>query len=173
MSCFIVKKKPVLPHTVFVVGVDGSQRSHDAVLLALRLARPQDTIVIVHIEDLAAQPVLGSAASASARRYDADYVSAQYTKLAASRGGGPSRPKVTFLRITLKAGHSGVADAFLAAAEEHDAEIILVGVDGEHARAHKGVESMARVGSTTDKVIRAARANVLVVSRRGVLINTN
>lgn len=152
MSVFIGKRKHIADHTIFVVGVDGSETAHDAVCLAIRLARPTDRIVLIHIEDASAQPVLsGPAGENKSERFDADVVEARYHAFIAAR---PSSGvcECVFKRILKPVGSAGgVSDTFLDAAQEEDAEIVLVGIDGLGAKAHG---HKARVGSNTDNVVK-------------------
>lgn len=144
-TALVVKDAEPVKPSLFVVGIDGSARAHQAMEMALHLRRPGDKIQLIHVEDLSAQ-------AGAARQFDADVVEAKYAALAGGLEG------VTFQRV-LK-GATGVADTFLHLADEAGATYIMVGVDG--LSAHSAGKAV-HLGSVSDRVVRNARCHVFAV----------
>jgi len=174
-SCLIVKRLPPAGGTTLAVGVDGSSAAHAAALLALRLARPGvDRVVLVNVDDRAAQPALRAdrpalpeagepgADACGHRKFSSDEIEETYRSLLA--GLAPEAAAgATFSRVVRPAGGGSVADVFLGAVENAGADVLLVGMDGLRHHAHAGAAEAAHVGSNTDAVVRRAKASVLAV----------
>ena len=135
----------------FFAGVDGSERAHDCVRLALRLARPQrgDRVTVIFVEDPSDKAGKG--------RFTPAAVEARYAAVAAEN------PHLAF-RIVVRGKDQGIADSLLAAAED-EATHIIVGVDGVGHIA-MGSADAARLGSTSDRVVRSATCSVICLQGR-------
>lgn len=174
-SCLIVKRLPAAGGTTLAVGVDGSTAGHTAALLALRLARPGvDKVVLINVNDRAAQPghrvdrpalpETGEpgADACAAHKTSPEEVEETYRALIAALEPAAAAG-ASFKAVVRAAGGGSVADTFLDAADEADADLIVLGMDGLHHHASHGTANGVRVGSNTDAIVRRARVNVLAV----------
>jgi nucleotide-binding universal stress UspA family protein len=134
---------------VILVGLDGSVRSQQALLLALRLARPgRDCVRALYVEGVAAGGVAGE------REGDAVEAGAR-TLLAGAVAGGLD---ATLLRRPLRAAHSP-GHVVHAVADELGATLAVCGADGLGASLK---EQRQGLGSCSDHVIKNVSCNVLV-----------
>jgi nucleotide-binding universal stress UspA family protein len=149
MSAVIVKRRTVLPSEVFVVGVDGSDRAHRGVELALQLRRPEDTVIVLHVENPALE-------CEETGKYHASAVAARYSTFCADKAN-------CSFSSTQVHGAVAVADVIVDWAADHDATFIVIGADGVGAYA---VGHEARLGSVSDAVVKKARCNIICIQER-------
>jgi nucleotide-binding universal stress UspA family protein len=157
VSSLIVKRVPPSAEcTTFCVGVDGSGTAHSAVLLSMRLARPSDRVVIVHITG---DGEATSAAEEDEGLKDGPFTTDAIAKVYTALAGG--HPNTTFVLVPRRVGVEApgtVSSRFLAVAEDEGADIVVIGVDGLSAKA---AGMVAHVGSNTDAIARKAHCSVL------------
>ena len=115
MPAVISKNTAAAEQNAFLVAVDGSDRAHEGLELALRLMKEGDRTTVLHVDDPADRKGGNGVRSAAA-------VEARYTAFCAAH------PQATF-RCVVRTGDQGVADAVIAASEDSSTHIIC-GVDG-------------------------------------------
>lgn len=159
MTAIITKAAapPTGAGVVLAVAVDGSERAHEGVQLALRLAKPADRVALIHVEDLSAQPATTEVAgTAKGRKYDSDEVEIRYTAFC------KTAPQASFQRV-VRGREDTVAACICAAADAAGASFLVVGVDGLNSWASGKRD---HVGSNSDGVVRMASCTVIAVQRR-------
>ena len=115
MPAVISKNAAAAEQNSFFVAVDGSDRAHEGVEMAVRLMKEGDRTTIVHVDD-------PSDKKGGSGRLSAEAVEARYAAFTAAH------PQASF-RCVMRSGDLGVADAIVAAAED-SATHIICGVDG-------------------------------------------
>jgi nucleotide-binding universal stress UspA family protein len=150
MPAIISKNMVTAESNHLFVCVDGSDRAHLGVLLAMRFLRPKtgDRVTVASVEDLSDR--LGAKG-----KFTTDSVTSKYTSFCAEN------PAATF-RLLTKGKDIGVADTLLEAAED-DATHIICGVDGvgSHAAGKKDI-----LGSVSDRIVRGSTCTVITVQGR-------
>lgn len=147
-SSLIVKNKPLAagePATL-LVGVDGSDGAHNAVELLDRMRRPEDTLLVVHIQDPSDRGVSGD------KKFTTEAVTARYTAYAAGKSNA-------VFQVLHKSTDGNAASELVALAESKDAHMLAVGVDGLGSYT----SGREKLGSVTDAVVKNARCDVLTV----------
>jgi nucleotide-binding universal stress UspA family protein len=127
----------------------------------MRLARPADRVVLVHIitPGEATDPQEQETVAAPAE-YTTAAIKARYEALVAGL------PQASFLLVPRAVGieaPGSVSSQFLDVASEEGADIVVIGVDGLAATA---AGAALRVGSNTDAIARKARCSVLTCQVR-------
>ena len=146
----IISKNMVTPEqNHFFACVDGSDRAHVGVELALRLARAGDQITVATCEDFSDKDKGKYATSAVEQRY-ASFCQAH--------------PPAIF-RTFPKAKGESVAEALIAAAEDCATHMIC-GVDGVGKHAEGTVHHL---GSTSDRIVRGAICSVICIQNRSIV----
>jgi len=134
----------------FLVGVDGSLRSMEALLFTMRIAkRGRDKIRVLYIEDLAGGGVAGER--------DGDAVEASLSANLKTACHPEGLFDFAFHRSPR--GSRSPAQVFVDEAEACDASVVVVGADGIGATLE---EKKVGLGSISDAVLRAVRTNVLI-----------
>jgi nucleotide-binding universal stress UspA family protein/RimJ/RimL family protein N-acetyltransferase len=128
--------RPGRPIQAIVVGVDGSETGAEALAVALQLAAA-----------LGSELHLVSAYSSLQAPSEAEAVLAEATRVARAEG----------LEAVTHARRDDPADALIAVAQEHDADVLVVG------SRDRGREAQRRLGSVADKVLHQALCSVLIV----------
>lgn len=131
---------------VVLVAVDGSTRSQQALLLALRLARPgRDKVRAVYVETVG---VVGDR--------EGDAVQTGFAALTA-----PAKAAGIDLALVRKSigGFKNPAEVILALIDELSASMVVVGADGLGASMQ---EKKQGLGSVSDHVLRKASCDVLL-----------
>jgi hypothetical protein len=150
MPAIISKNMVTAESNHLFVCVDGSDRAHLGVLLAMRFLRKGtgDRVTIASVEDLSDR--IGAKG-----KFTTDSVMSKYTLFCAEN------PTATF-RLLTKGKDIGIADTLLEAAED-DATHIIVGVDGvgSHAAGKKDI-----LGSVSDRIVRGSTCTVITVQGR-------
>ena len=149
---------------VILCGLDGSVRSQQALLLALRLARPgRDTVRALYVEDVASGGVAGE------REGDA----IEQGALALLAPALASGADVGLLRRPISSLPNPGA-VLRAVADELGATVLVIGADGIGRTLREREEGL---GSTSDHVLRHATCNVLIFHVpghiQGILENSN
>lgn len=150
-TSIIVKNRDVPASSLFVVGVDGSERAQRGVDFVLRTARAEDSIVLLHVEDLTLQAHGGKA-------MDAPAVEARYR----------DTPRVSFVRV-VKAMESHVADTIVDFCIDRGATYVVIGADGMGAFVRGDAQ---RMGSNSDKIVRTSRCTVVVMQEKHAVYAT-
>jgi len=134
---------------VLLVGLDGSTRSQEALLLAARLSRTgRDKVHALYVEDIAAGGVAGER--------DGDVIEkAASGLLEACRAKGCD---ITFIRRSIKGFHNPGA-VIKSVADELSATMVIIGADGLGATLD---EQKTGLGSCSDAVLRTVSCNVLI-----------
>ena len=133
-----------------LVGLDGSVRSQQALLLALRLARAgRDVVRAVHVQGLGGGGVAGERGG--------DAVEAGVRALLAPALA--SGVDAALLRRPLTAALASPGAVLHAAADELGASLVVIGADGLGSSA---AERRVGLGSCSDHVLRNVSCNVLL-----------
>lgn len=136
----------------FFVAVDGSDRAHQGVEIALRLMKPGDRTTVLHVDDPTDK-------KGGAGRFAPEAVEARYAAFIADH------PQCVF-RCAVRTGDQGVADVICAAAED-SATHIIVGVDGLGSVAEGKKTAEAHLGSVSDRVVRTSACTVIAIQSKG------
>ena len=145
MPAVISKNAAAAEQNAFLVAVDGSDRAHAGVELALRLMKEGDRTTVLHVDDPADRKGGSGARSSEA-------VEARYTAFCAAH------PQATF-RCVVRAGDQGVADTVIAASEDASTHIIC-GVDGlgKLAEGKAGADGECSASASASALSLGARA---------------
>jgi nucleotide-binding universal stress UspA family protein len=148
MPAVISKNAAAAEQNSFLVAVDGSDRAHAGVELALRLMKEGDRTTVLHVDDPSDRK--GGSGSRGA-----EAVEARYAAFCAAH------PQASF-RCVVRAGDQGIADAVIAASED-TATHIICGVDGLGKLAEGKAGADASIGSVSDRIVRGASCTVIAI----------
>jgi len=151
MPAVISKNAAAAEQNSFFVAVDGSDRAHEGVELAMRLAKEGDRVTILHVDD-------PSDKKGGSGHLAPEAVEERYAAFTAAH------PQATF-RCVVRSGDLGVADAIVAAADE-SATHIICGVDGLGKKAEGKSSDDASMGSVSDRIVRGASCTVIAIQRK-------
>ncbi len=151
MPAVISKNAAAAEQNSFFVAVDGSERAHEGVELAMRLMKEGDRTTILHVDDPADK-------KGGSGRLSSEAVEARYEAFTAAH------PQATF-RCAVRTGDLGVADVIVAAAED-SATHIICGVDGLGKKAEGQHKDDASMGSVSDRIVRGASCTVIAIQRK-------
>lgn len=171
---------------VFVVGLDGSTRSHQALLQAQVMAGKNDKIYALHIDDKNSAAAIANGSTVDnneLKKFDDDNIVSKYkaycSEMNANNGpnvvnvhGGinsslPAKHYIMEFKEGSKNANESISSALIRIADDLGAHFLCVGIDGASAFAKKGDSrdgEAVRMGSVSDDVVRKAiHCNVVCV----------
>lgn len=146
----VIIKKPVSGPARFLVGVDGSERSHKTAEMIVNLAEAEDEVVIIHVNDDDAEDGLDT-------KYKGPAIKKRYQEFCASVEG----VKCSYAEAEAPRAVT-VAQVLSDYALDEDFTYLAIGADGMGAY----VNGRAIFGSNSDRIVKICKVNVIVTQDR-------